>query len=160
MSPAGLMLGFLQSRWHRACLAPLERAWAMELLRSGWSSVGCECGKGHKESGSSQKIPQAPRTTLLGFFKILICIILFIYFFGCVGFHCCTGLFLVLVRGGHSLVVGHGLLIGVSSLAAEHRLQGIRASVLAGPGLESTGSVVVANQLTCSAACGIRLDQG
>ena len=63
-------------------------------------------------------------------------------------------------EGGHPLGVGHGLLIGVSSLAAEHGLQGIRASVLAAPGLESTGSVVVANQLTCSVACGIRLDQG
>lgn len=64
------MLGFLQRQWPRACLAPPERAWAMELLGSGWSSVGCECGKGHEESDGSQQIPQAPRTTLLGFFNI------------------------------------------------------------------------------------------
>lgn len=58
----------------------------------------------------------------------------------------------------------HGFLIGVKTgsehIAAEHRLSGIQASVLAPPGLESTGSVAVANRPTCSAACGIRLDQG
>ena len=68
MSPAGADAGPSAEPVARACLAPPERAWAVELLGSGWSSVGCECGKGHRESEGSQQIPQAPRTTLLGFF--------------------------------------------------------------------------------------------
>ena len=37
---------------------------------------------------------------------------------------------------------------------------GTQASVVAIPGLQSTGSVVVALRLSCSEACGIFLDQG
>ena len=33
-------------------------------------------------------------------------------------------------------------------------------SAVAAPGLESTGSIVVGQGLSCSAACGIFLDQG
>jgi len=47
---------------------------------------------------------------------------------------------------------------GVASLV-EHRLFCMQASRVAAPGLLSTGSVVVANGLSCSAACGIFLDQ-
>ena len=47
---------------------------------------------------------------------------------------------------GSSLVVVGGLLIAVASLVIEH-------------GLWSTGSEVVAHGLSCSAACGICLDQ-
>ena len=47
---------------------------------------------------------------------------------------------------GSSLVVAGGLLIAVASLVTEH-------------GLWSTGSVVVAHGLSCSAASGICLDQ-
>ena len=36
----------------------------------------------------------------------------------------------------------------------------MRASVIAAPGLQSTGSVVVVHGLSCSVACGIVPDQG
>ena len=52
----------------------------------------------------------------------------------------------VVASGGYSLVVVHGLLKAVASLAAEHRHYGM-------------GSVVVVHGLSCSEACGIFLDQ-
>ena len=48
----------------------------------------------------------------------------------------------------------------VASLLAEHWLQDIWASAVAGPGLSSTGSIVVAHGLSCSTACGVFPDQG
>ena len=42
----------------------------------------------------------------------------------------------------------------------EHRLEGVRASVVAAPGLWSPDSVVVSQGLSCSAARGTFLDQG
>ena len=55
---------------------------------------------------------------------------------------------LAAVSGGYSLVAVCGLLIAAASLVAEHRLQGIEASVVVVPGL------------SCPEACGIFLDQG
>ena len=59
-----------------------------------------------------------------------------------------------------------GLLIVVASLVAERRLSGTRASVGAArgvsrytPGLQSTGSIIVVQGLSCSEACGIFPDQ-
>ena len=52
------------------------------------------------------------------------------------------------------------LLIAVVSLVVEHRLCGTWASVVVACGLESTGSVVVTQGLSCSSASGIFLDQG
>ena len=54
----------------------------------------------------------------------------------------------------------HQLLIVVASLVVEHELYGRRASVVVVSGLQSTGSIVVVLGLSCSAACGIFLDQG
>ena len=50
--------------------------------------------------------------------------LLFIHvFLSGLGLCCCThGVFLVLVSGGYALVVADKLLIGVTSLVAEHRL--------------------------------------
>ena len=48
----------------------------------------------------------------------------------------------------------------VGSLVVEHRLQGFRAAVVAVPRLQSTGSIALEHGLSCSAACGIFLDQG
>ena len=45
-------------------------------------------------------------------------------------------------------------------LAAEHSLQGTRASEAEIPRLQSTGLIVVAPRLSCSVACGLFLDQG
>ena len=50
-----------------------------------------------------------------------------------------------------------GLLIEVSSLIAEHRLQSTRASVVVVSGLQNRGSIVVAHKLL---ACGILPVQG
>ena len=55
---------------------------------------------------------------------------------------------LVSVSGGYSLVAVHGLLIVVASLVVELRLQGGQASIVSVP------------VLSCSAACGISLEQG
>ena len=55
---------------------------------------------------------------------------------------------------------GMQLLIVVASLAAEHRLQGMPASVVVIHGLQSTGSIAVAHGLSCTMACGIFPDQG
>ena len=63
-------------------------------------------------------------------------------------------------EGGYSLAVVLKLLIVVTSLAVERRLQCARASADAAPGLQSTGSVVVVHRIRCSMACGIFLDQG
>ena len=54
------------------------------------------------------------------------------------GFGCCVGAArgpsLFVARGGFSLAVVCGLLIAVASPVAEHRLQGVGASVVAAPG--------------------------
>ena len=55
----------------------------------------------------------------------------------------------------------HGLLIVVASLAAEQGLQGasVGASIVAVPGLQSTGSITV-HRLSWLGSCGIFPDQG
>ena len=53
-----------------------------------------------------------------------------------------------------------GLLTVVASLISVHGPWGIWALVVAIPGLQSTGSIVVAHGLNCSVACGIFPDQG
>ena len=55
---------------------------------------------------------------------------------------------------------GMQLLIVVASLVAEHRLQGMPASVVVIHGLQSTGSIAVVHGLSCTMACGIFPDQG
>ena len=57
-----------------------------------------------------------------------------------------------------SLVAAHGLLIAAASLLVA--LQGAHWSVVAAPGLQSVGSVIVMDKLSCSEACGIFPDQG
>ena len=65
---------------------------------------------------------------------------------------------LAVVRRGYPLVV-FGLLTAVSFLVVRE-LQGMWASEVAAPRLQSTGSVVVAHELSCSTACGLFPDQG
>ena len=57
---------------------------------------------------------------------------------------------------------GHfcGFFIAMTSLIVEHRLQGTQASVAGAPGLQSIGSIVVAQGLRCSLARGIFPDRG
>ena len=87
------------------------------------------------------------------FFKI----ILFIYFW--LDLHCRVDFSLAAVSIA-CLVVVCGLLIAVASLVREHWLQGTRTSAVAIPGLQSTGSILVAHGLSCFLACGIFLGQG
>ena len=47
-----------------------------------------------------------------------------------------------------------------ASLAVKHRLPHLQALEVTAPGLESTGSTVVAHGLSCSMACWFFLDQG
>ena len=83
-------------------------------------------------------------------FIILFC--LFIYFiFGCAGSALLHRRFSG--REGWRLLCGRGPPSAVVSLGAELRLQGTRASVVAAPGLWSTGSVAVEPGLPPSAAC-------
>ena len=83
------------------------------------------------------------------------------------GLRCCTWAFSSCSERGLLFVVAHGFLIAVASLVAEHGLQArwlqqLRhvGSVVVTRRLQSTGSVVVAHGLSCSAACGTFLDQG
>ena len=104
-------------------------------------------------------------STLLFF---LIYINLFIYLFlAALGLCCCTLAFSSCGERGLLFVAVCGLLIAVAFLVAEHGLQAHKlqqlqhvGSVVAELGLQSAGSVVVAHELSCSAACGIFLDQG
>ena len=82
------------------------------------------------------------------------------------GLCCCLGFSLVAGNRGYSLVVVQGLPIVVASHVEEHGLQGSLASVVEAselssyaPELQSIGSIVVANGLSCS-TCGIFPDQG
>ena len=48
----------------------------------------------------------------------------------------------------------------MASLVAEHGLQGVWTSVIVAPGLQSVDSVLMVHVHSCSATCGIFLDQG
>ena len=82
---------------------------------------------------------------LILFFIILL--FLFLHFLVCYVFVATHGLSLVAVSGGYSLVAVHGLLIVVASLVVELGLQSGQASRVSVHGL------------SCSAACGISLEQ-
>ena len=64
-------------------------------------------------------------------------------FLAVLGLHCCMGFSLAVAGGGYSLVAVHVFFIVVSCLVAEHRLQGIQASVVVARGLTSYGSQTV-----------------
>ena len=84
-------------------------------------------------------------------------IILLIYFWMCWGF--VVGLFSSCGKWGLLLVEVRGLLTAVASLVTEHGLWGTQASVVVTPELCTTDSIVVAQGLSCSSACGIFLAQ-
>ena len=88
-------------------------------------------------------------------------------FYLCVYFWlCCDGFFSSCEEWGllsSSVWTSHA----TASLVVEYGLQACRlqqlchvGSVVAAPGLQSTGSVAVAHRLSCFKACGIFLDQG
>ena len=82
---------------------------------------------------------------LILFFIILL--FLFLHFFGVLCLRCHAWAFSSCSEGGYSLVAVHGLLIEVASLV-ELGLQGGQASI------------VLVRGVSCSAACGISLEQG
>ena len=84
------------------------------------------------------------------------------------GLHCRPGFASIVVHGGYPLGAVCGLLTAAASLVGEKGM-GSRAqasqlqhvgSGTAAPGLQSTGSRVVAHGLSCYVACGIFLDRG
>ena len=112
--------------------------------------------------------PVLPFLPQLQYFSLFIFLNLFIYsFLAMLGLCCCMLAFSSCSEQGLLIVVVRGLLIAVASLVAEHGLQacGLQqlwyaGSVIVAWELQSTGSVVVVNRLSCSMACGIFLDQG
>ena len=64
------------------------------------------------------------------------------------GLHCCVGVYLAAVSGSYSLVSVSRLLMAVASLAAEHGLQGLWASVAAAYGLSSWGSQALEHRVS------------
>ena len=64
------------------------------------------------------------------------------------------------MTSGFFLVTASRATLPCSGLSCGARALGTQASAAAAQGLSSTGSVVVAHGLRCSAACGIIPDQG
>ena len=85
---------------------------------------------------------------------------LFIYLLAVLCLRYCVGFSLVVESGGYSPDAVCRRLVVIGSLTAEQRLYGVWALVAAAPGIQSTGSVVVAHRLSCSKSCGIFWDQG
>ena len=79
---------------------------------------------------------------------------LFIY--GCTRSCCCAGFPLVEARGGFSL----WCLVLLQSTSFRASVVAAVSSVVAVPGLQSTGSIIVAHRRRCSWACEIFPDQG
>ena len=97
----------------------------------------------------------------------------FMPFLCCVFIYICTGssllcrLFSSCCEWALLFVLVQKLLFGEDSPVAEHGLQGrqaseaeVQGSAVAVPGLQGTGSAVVATRLICFASCGIFPDQG
>ena len=80
----------------------------------------------------------------------------YLFIFG----YCFLDFSLFAASGEYSVAAVRRLLIAVASLVVEPGLQGWRDSIVVAPGLESIGSIAVALGLSCSAPCGIFLDQG
>ena len=87
------------------------------------------------------------------------------FVFGCAGLRCCSGFSLVVASGGYSLFAVRRLLSGMAPVVAGagSRVRWLQqlhhmGSVSAAPGLQSTGSIVVALGFNCSSMCGIFLD--
>ena len=86
--------------------------------------------------------------------------LLFIYFLmTLLGLRCCVTFSLVVANEDYCLVVALGLLVAVASLVAEQTLGHAGVSSCSSRALEHRLNSV-AHRLSCSAACGIFLDQG
>ena len=78
------------------------------------------------------------------------------------GLHCCVGFSLVAASGATLCLRCAGLLSLQSTASRAQGRHSLRhvGSVVAAPRLQSTGSIVEAQGLSCSATCGIFLNQG
>ena len=83
-----------------------------------------------------------------------------LFIFGCGGSSLFPGLVSVCSKWGYSVAAVRRLLIAVASLVVEPGLRGWRDSIAVSLDLQSTGSIAVAHGFSCSAPCGIFLDQG
>ena len=75
------------------------------------------------------------------------------YFLTVLDLHCCKGFFSSCSKWGLLSSCDCRLLTVGAFLVAEPRFQSVWASVVAAPGLQSTGSIVVRHRLSCSTAC-------
>ena len=94
----------------------------------------------------------------MGFYFILINLFI-LFIFGCIWSSLLHAGFLQLCQAGATLLCSARAHCG-GFPCCRARALGARASVVVARRLQSTGSVVVAHGLSCSAACGIFLDQG
>ena len=88
----------------------------------------------------------------------------FTFIIGCAGLRCCLGVSPAAAGAGWPPAAAGGLLTAGLLAAAGPRGTDLGGSavgsVLAAPGLESTGSPAALRGLTCPRACGVFLDQG
>ena len=127
------MLGFLQSPWPGPAWLPQRgpEPWSFWEVAGAWWAVSVEKNTENQRVVSKSLRPQGQ---LCCVFLILIYIILFVDFFGCVGFHCCRGLSLVLVRGATLYLWWTGFTLGwpVWLLSAGSRGYGLQYLLLLG----------------------------
>ena len=111
-------------------------------------------------------LPRVDAYRLQIFFFLIYLFCLFFIFLAVLGLRCCARAFSSCSERGPLFIAVWGLLIAVAShCGARLQARGLQqlrhmGSVVVAHGLQSTGSVVVAHGLSCSAACGIFLDQG
>ena len=85
---------------------------------------------------------------------------IYLFIYGCIGSLLLHAGFLQLQRAGAILCCGARASHCGGFPCCRAQALGTRASVVVARGLWSTGAVVVAHGLSCSATCGIFLDQG
>ena len=156
----------LQALW-RFLKAPIPR-----LCPRYWHFLGLRPWWPHKISmGGSELQPELTTTgkSILWFrsFFFYNCIYLFIHFWLCWIFIAAPAFSLVAVSEGSSRVAVPGLTVVASLLYSRgSKAYGLPSLAAAGglsvvaPRLQSTGSIVVAQGLRCSLACGVFPDQG
>ena len=105
------------------------------------------------------KQQQVPVTSLSNIYCILPFIVIYLFIYCCSGFPLLFGLFFSCSEWGLLSSVVHELLTAMASRCRPWAL-GTQTSAVAAPGPWSTGSIVVAHELSCSVAGGICLDQG
>ena len=108
------------------------------------------CGPQFLHPYHNENVPYSKHWSFFFFFLIPVKFFKKICSLAALNLHCCTGFSLVAASGGYPVVVMYGL-IAVASLVAEHRLQGMWASVAVAGGLSSCSSQALEHRLnSCS----------